>query len=122
MPFIGRRRDQVVTIQENVLQQLSPVVNACLLQPIEFVDDEIFRDIWQRINQLLPHLHPESALDNGREISAIPMRSVSFCQEPYFIRSGWPVELVPIALEASRRHKSGNLSSESYFHQSAVTL
>jgi len=105
-----------------LIAELEQFVNACLLRPIEFLDDEIFRDIWQKINQLLPHLHPESALDNGREISPVPMRSVSFCEEPYFIRSGWPVELVPIALEASRRHKSGNLSSENYFHQSAVTL
>jgi len=66
MPFIGRRRDQVVTIQENVLQHLSPVVNACLLRnfdekvwpesrniPIREVEDQLlelaqhqqFRDI-----------------------------------------------------------------------------
>lgn len=108
--------------RERLIAELEEFVNACLLKPIDFVDDEAFRDMWQKIHRLLPHLHPQSALDNGKVISAIPSRSVSFCLEPYFTRSGWPVELAPVAVEASRRHKSGRLSSGEYFHQSLVML
>ncbi len=99
-----------------VISELERFVNECMVTPLELVEDDSFTLAWKRIHLLLPHLHPESALDNGREISAIPMRTTSFCLEPYFIRSGWPVELAPIAQEASRRHKSGRLPSTDYFH------
>jgi len=99
-----------------IVKELEQFVNECMINPVEFVEDVKFKRAWQQIHLLLPHLHPESALDNGKEISAIPSRSVSFCLEPYFIRSGWPVELTPIAQEASRRHQSGLLASSEYFH------
>lgn len=102
--------------REKIVRELEQFVNECMLKPVEFVDDGNFKQAWQKIHLLLPHLHPESALDNGREISAIPSRTISFCLEPYFIRSGWPVELAPIAQEASRRHQSGRLASSEYFH------
>lgn len=102
--------------REKIVRELEQFINESLLNPVEFVDDDNFKQAWQKIHLLLPHLHPESALDNGREISAIPSRTISFCLEPYFIRSGWPVELAPIALEASRRHQSGRLASSEYFH------
>ncbi len=102
--------------REKIVSELEQFVNECMLNPVEFVDDGNFKQAWQKIHLLLPHLHPESALDNGREISAIPSRTISFCLEPYFIRSGWPVELAPIAQEASRRHQSGRLASSEYFH------
>jgi DNA (cytosine-5)-methyltransferase 1 len=102
--------------REKIVSELEQFVNECMLNPVEFVDDGNFKQAWQKIHLLLPHLHPESALDNGKEISAIPSRTISFCLEPYFIRSGWPVELAPIAQEASRRHQSGRLASSEYFH------
>lgn len=102
--------------REKIVCELEQFVNECMLNPVEFVEDGNFKQAWQKIHLLLPHLHPESALDNGREISAIPSRTISFCLEPYFIRSGWPVELAPIAQEANRRHQTGHLTSSEYFH------
>jgi len=102
--------------RERIVRELEQFVNECMLNPVEFVEDCNFKQAWQKIHLLLPHLHPESALDNGKEISAIPSRTISFCLEPYFIRSGWPVELAPIAQEASRRHQSGRLATSEYFH------
>lgn len=99
-----------------IVKELEQFVNECILNPVEFVEDVKFKQAWQKIHLLLPNLHPESVLDNGREISAIPSRYVSFCLEPYFIRSGWPVELTPIAQEASKRYQSGLLASSEYFH------
>ena len=101
---------------QKIVTELELFVNECMLHPIEFVEDRSFGQAWKKIHQVLPHLHPESALDNGREISAIPKRSTSFCLEPFFIRSGWPVELAPIAKEANRRHNSGRLATFEYFH------
>jgi DNA (cytosine-5)-methyltransferase 1 len=102
--------------KNQIVSELENFVNDCQIRPIDFVDDAEFREVWRKIHKLLPHLHPESVLDNGKEISRIPNRSVSFCLEPFFIRSGWPVELTPIALEANRRHVSGELDSADYFH------
>ncbi len=109
-------------IRTSLITELERFVNDCLLRPMEYVDDDTFREIWQKIHHLLPHLHPESALDNGKEISPIPNRSVSFCLEPFFMRSGWPVELAPIAIEASKRYRAGRLSTSDYFHESPVML
>jgi DNA (cytosine-5)-methyltransferase 1 len=101
---------------QKLIFELEIFVNDCMINPIEFVEDDHFKKAWKNIYLVLPHLHPESALDNGKEISSIPKRSTSFCLEPYFIRSGWPVELAPIALEAHRRHHSGRLQVTDYFH------
>jgi DNA (cytosine-5)-methyltransferase 1 len=88
------------------------------IESILEVTDKDFLDIWEKIHLLHPHLHPDSVLDNGTEISKIPNRNVSFCVEPFFIRSGWPVDLAPIAMEANRRYKLARLSSNDYFHLS----
>ncbi len=113
-------KSQRVKLADSELQkivfELESFVNDCMVNPIEFVEDGHFKQAWKNIHLVLPHLHPESALDNGKEISAIPKRSTSFCLEPYFIRSGWPVELAPIAQEAHRRHQSGRLQASDYFH------
>jgi DNA (cytosine-5)-methyltransferase 1 len=99
-----------------IISELENFINDCMVNPVESVDDGKFKLAWKKIHQLLPHLHPESALDNGHEISSVPRRTTSFCLEPYFVRSGWPVELAPIAREANRRHKSGRLTISEYFH------
>ena len=100
----------------NLICVIEKFINDCLIRPIEFVDDMNLKDIWRKIHFILPHLHPESVLDNGKDISLMPNRSVSFCLEPYFIRSGWPVELAPIAIEARRRYINGAFTGFEYFH------
>jgi DNA (cytosine-5)-methyltransferase 1 len=99
-----------------IISDLENFVIKCDIQPIGFVDNVEFREVWRKIHKLLPHLHPESALDNGKDLSPFPERSVSFCLEPFFIRSGWPVELIRIAEEANRRYASGELDSADYFY------
>ena len=111
-----RRTELVGSEREKVVSELEQFINDCMLRPVEFVEDGSFKQAWKKIHLLLPHLHPESALDNGNEISTIPKRTTSFCLEPYFIRSGWPVELASIAQEANRRHLSGRLASSEYFN------
>ncbi len=86
------------------------------IESIDTVDEKYFLDIWKKIHLLLPHLHPDSVIDNGTEISKIPKRDVSFCLEPFYIRSGWPLDLAPIAKEANRRYSLGMLNAKDYFH------
>ena len=115
----GKKKKKLALSGSKRLQFLSDVehfINDCCIRPIGFVDDTDFKAVWRKILLLFPNLHPESALDNGSQISGMPKRNVSFCMEPFFIRSGWPVELVPVAQEASRRHQSGRLDLSEYFH------
>jgi DNA (cytosine-5)-methyltransferase 1 len=100
----------------SLISDLENFINECYIRPLDFVEDNEFKIVWRKIHMLLPHLHPDSSLDNGKQISSIPKRSVSFCLEPYFIRSGWPVELTPIAEEARKRYLSGRLGASDYFH------
>jgi DNA (cytosine-5)-methyltransferase 1 len=115
---ISKQQASTLTATERMLliNDLEQFINDCWIRPINFVDDNAFKEVWKKIHLLLPHLHPESVLDNGEEISRIPKRSISFCLEPYYIRSGWPVDLTPIAQEANKRHQEGRLESTEYFH------
>jgi len=102
--------------RKELIAQLEAFVNKCYIISIDLIQNKEFLEIWSLIHQLLPNLHPASISDNGNEISQTPHRSVSFCLEPYFLRSGWPVELLPIALEAQKRFKIEKISSSDYFH------
>ena len=102
--------------RQNLLAKLESFVNDCHILNIESVEDKMLIDVWQSIHILLPHLHPESILDNGTEISKVPSREISFCLEPFYIRSGWPVELSAIAIEVRKRYLSGKISVKDYFH------
>jgi DNA (cytosine-5)-methyltransferase 1 len=99
-----------------LIADLEQFINDSYIRPLEFVDEETFIHIWSSIHLLLPHLHPESALDNGKDISPIRGRKISFCLEPYYLRSGWPIELLPIANEARKRFEQGNLCATDYYH------
>lgn len=101
--------------REKLIQEIERFVDNCYIKSIEFVADDEFIVIWQKILRLVPHLHPESALDNGTEISPPPRRGVSSVLEPYYVRSGWPVDLVLIAKEANRRFRSNELDVTRYF-------
>lgn len=113
-----REKSSALSSSERVrlISDLEKFINDCYIRPLDFVDDDEFKDIWRKIHVLLPNLHPDSALNHGNQISSIPKRSVSFCLEPYFIRSGWPVELTPIAEEALKRHQNGRLDNSEFFH------
>ena len=79
-----------------------------------------FLHAWWAVGYLHPNLHPDAALSNGAELSPGPRRGVSFVLEPAYVRSGWPVELIPIALEARRRFDEGLLSENEYYCSAAV--
>ena len=104
-----------LTEKNRLILEVEEFIDKHQIQILSDASDFEFKSIWKNILRLFPHLHPESALDNGKEISLVPKRQVSFCIEPFYIRSGWPVELAPIALEANRRYKLGNLTNIDYY-------
>jgi hypothetical protein len=75
----------------------------------------IFIKLWNLIHIVHPTLHPETALDKTGEIQMKSESGTSLIFAPFYKRSGWPIELIPIASEAFERFKRGELTSEDYF-------
>jgi DNA (cytosine-5)-methyltransferase 1 len=100
----------------NSIKILEAFINKVLIENISNVSDHELLKLWKIIHNLMPYLHPEAATDNGQQISHTPSKEVSFCIEPYYLRSGWPVELVPIALEIRKRYVDGRLAFSDYYH------
>ena len=90
------------------------------LRPLRQLRKNEFLQVWSAVCYLHPHLHPDAALDNGEVVSRGTKRCVSFVVEPVYIQSGWPVELIPIALEARRRFDAKLLSENEYYFSAAV--
>ena len=101
--------------REVLVAQIEEFVSGLYLTNLSNISNEELIGAWRAINQLLPHLHPDAALENGRQISRGTPRGVSFVLEPHYVRSGWPVELVPVAREARRRLMLDQLTARDYY-------
>lgn len=83
---------------------------------------------WNSIGYLFPGLHPDSAGDDGD----IKFNSKNALGNKYmslkrligreYALSGWPMRLVPVALEARRRLLSGKLSQDEYYFSIAQMI
>jgi DNA (cytosine-5)-methyltransferase 1 len=86
-----------------------------------------FKRGWYSVGFLYPGLHPDSALEHGKEISNAAedfpeIRKIEpRLLAPYFVDSGWPVILAPIAAEAWRRYETGELKDDEFYCSEAVT-
>ena len=81
---------------------------------------------WYSVAFLYGGLHPDGALNHGREISN-DIKNVPEISEteprlrsPYYVQSGWPVVLAPVAKEAWRRYKAGELKNDEFYCSEAV--
>lgn len=101
--------------RDEIISQIEAFVEALHLCDIKRIPKAKLIKAWSSIRRLLPHLHPDAAFDNGKQISRGTPRGVSFVLEPHFIRSGWPVELVPIVRELRRRVDEKQISSTEYY-------
>lgn len=106
--------------RDAAVQQLEQFVESFFLRPIMNLSKDEFLSAWWAVGFLHPNLHPDAALENGKELSRGPRRGVSFVLEPVYVRSGWPVELIPLAHEARRRFVDGLLSEDEYYCSAAV--
>lgn len=85
------------------------------------VPSKTFKQAWYSISFLFMGIHPDSALEHGREVgndaedyavvSSIDARLIN----PYFVQSGWPVVLERVAKEAWRRYEGGLLADEELY-------
>lgn len=99
---------------------LEGFIESTLMKDLKHLSKQEFIKAWWTVGYLHPSLHPDAAFDNGKELSPGPKRGVSFVLEPYYVRSGWPVELVPLALEARRRFDAKALAEDEYYCSAAV--
>ena len=106
--------------KEDAIAHLEKFIESLFLRPITKVTKNEFLKAWWAVGFLHPNLHPDAAFDSGKALSKGPRRGVSFVLEPLYIRSGWPVELIPVAHEARRRFVAGLLTEDEYYCSAAV--
>lgn len=123
------RSNMKVSLPKNdnqALEWLMPLVKAAETKVLRKVEPAEFKRGWFSIGFLYPGLHPDSALDHGKQISHeaedIPQIDVpdSRLIAPFYIESGWPVVLTPVAKEAWRRFESQELKEDEFYCSSAV--
>jgi DNA (cytosine-5)-methyltransferase 1 len=106
--------------REAAINQLESLLESLYIRPISTLSKADFLSVWWAVGYLHPNLHPDAASANGKEISRGPRRGISFVLEPVYVRSGWPVELIPIAVEARQRFEAGLLTEDEYYCSAAV--
>jgi DNA (cytosine-5)-methyltransferase 1 len=103
---------------------LLPLINAAERGMITAVSLNDFRRGWFSVGFIHYKLHPDSVLQNGAKavsvanetiLTRLPPELVS----PIFVRSGWPIKLIPVGVEARRRFARGLLSSDEYYYSAA---
>jgi DNA (cytosine-5)-methyltransferase 1 len=112
--------------QDQAVKWLLDLVRATDNKTLRKVPTPIFKRGWYSIGFLYAGLHPDSALEHGRELSnevhdfpeirKIEPRLLS----PYYVQSGWPVILAPVAEEAWRRYEADALNDEEFYCSEAV--
>ena len=73
-----------------------------------------FLETWNLVHVIHPTLHPEAAFDTSGEIQ-MPPNGTSLIYAPFYKRTGWPIELIPIAREAFDRFTKNELTEEDYY-------
>lgn len=108
------------------IEWLKVLIRAVDNNRLNRLNDEEFKRGWFSIGFLYPRLHPDSALENGRELSYHADDGFGIeCIEsrllvPYYVQSGWPVLLEPVAKEARRRFKMGQLADGEFYCSEAA--
>ena len=112
--------------QVEALQWLLDLVRATDNKTLRLVPIPTFKRGWYSIAFLYAGLHPDSALEHGRElcsdVEGFPeiRRIEPRLLAPYYVQSGWPVVLAPIAEEAWRRYEGNALGDDEFYCSEAV--
>src|SRR5258705_6017073 len=107
--------------EEEALQWLLSLVTAADNNSLDQTTLSQFKRGWYSIGYLYPGLHPDSALEHGSELSyeAEVVPEISKIEPrllaPYYVESGWPVVLAPVAEEAWRRYEAGALKDDEIY-------
>lgn len=105
------------------IDKLEQLINSLYLGTLAKMGSREFVAVWNLIHVVHPTLHPESAFDTSSEIQ-MPSNGTSLVIAPYYKRTGWPIELIPIAREALVRFQRNEISEAEYYFNSeqAVTF
>lgn len=112
--------------ESEAVQWLLDLVHATDNKTLPKVPTAIFKRGWYSIGFLYAQLHPNSALEHGKQVcTQVEHFSESRKIEPrllapYYVQSGWPVVLAPVAEEAWRRYEDDLLSEEEFYCSEAV--
>lgn len=108
------------------IQWLLELVDATDKKKLRQVPNEQFKRGWYSIGFLYPGLHPDSTLNHGTKTSS-KVEAFSDTHEGYpqqltrfYVQSGWPIVLAPVAKEAWRRYKTNKLKEEEFYCNEAV--
>lgn len=110
--------------EKQALQWLIPALD----RPLANMPHEDFLKAWFAIGYLYGGLNPDEATDHGAEISMLDEGPDRFrlieprLIAPYYVRSGWPVVLAPLAEEALVRYERDELEDDEYYCYGLVLL
>lgn len=103
--------------EREALQWLIPALD----RPLKNMPHDEFLKAWFAIGYLYGGLNPDEATYHGSEVSheddgpdrfrLIEPRLIA----PFYVRSGWPLELAPIADEAWRRDELGMMADDELY-------
>lgn len=111
---------------DQALEWLLPLVHAADSKLLRKVETDEFKRGWFSIGFLYPGLHPDSALDHGKQISNEVINHAEVRKieprliAPFYVESGWPVALNPVAKEAWRRYEANELKDDEFYCSNAV--
>jgi DNA (cytosine-5)-methyltransferase 1 len=101
--------------RKKAIKQLESLIhNPFYTGMIEQMPKNEFIKTWNLVYLIHPTLHPQSAFDTAGE-KKMPSHGTSLVLEPYYKRTGWPLELIPLAQEAYKRLENKELSELDYF-------
>ncbi len=98
---------------------LEELIDSLYLGRLKSMGVDEFMLAWNAVHVVKPSIHPDNALDRSGPIQP-PSHGVSPIFEPYYLRSGWPHYLVPIAEEALSRYKKGEITAAQYYFQNST--
>lgn len=122
------RIDPLPKDDKQALEWLMPLVRAAdgRGRALRKVSKDEFKRGWFSVGFLYPGLHPDSALDHGRQVSneatihAEAKKVEPRLIAPFYVESGWPVVLTPVAREAWRRYEADELMDDEFYCSEAV--
>lgn len=112
--------------QSQAFEWLLNLVQAADNNYLRQIPTEDFKRGWYSIGFLYAGLHPDSVLEHGEEVAfdvadSPELRALDQrLQAPRYVQSGWPLVLVPIAMEAWRRYEASELADTEFYCSDAV--
>jgi DNA (cytosine-5)-methyltransferase 1 len=112
--------------ENHAVDWLMELVQAADNKTLRKVPVDEFKRGWFSVGFLYPGLHPDGALDHGKKLSSDVVNHAEIRKieprllAPYYVESGWPVVLAPVAKEAWRRYEADELKDDELYCSEAV--